>query len=79
MAGFYSSIPDKIKISFFEYQRREWEKVLESSTNGRINDNQPESQRHWESISNYALEQIKEIDRQLDKIRQNEAITIPPG
>ncbi len=71
MNTFLDSVPDKIKISFFEYQRKEWEKVLETSAEGQNSENQPESQLHWENISNYAQARIEEIDRQLQQLKLN--------
>jgi hypothetical protein len=73
MNGFSDSLPDKIKISFFEYQRREWEKVLETSASGLISEKQPECQLHWKNVSSYAAERIKEIDRQLQQLKLNVA------
>ncbi|MGD6851004.1 MAG: hypothetical protein ACQCN6_02975 [Candidatus Bathyarchaeia archaeon] len=73
MNSFPNSVPDKIKISFFEYQRREWEKVLETSVSSKNSENHPETQMHWENISNYAQERIEEIDKQLEQLKINAA------
>lgn len=62
------SIPYETKVSFFEYQRKEWEKVLESSKNSVV-ENQPDSLQHWLSVNNYALEKIAEIDKQLEELK----------
>ena len=64
------SLPYKIKVSFFEYKRKEWEKVLQSSSltlpTGAI---QPDSVQHWEVINRYALAKIQEIDGQLAELK----------
>jgi hypothetical protein len=75
---FYDSIPDNVKISFFEYKRKEWEKVLEASANSRISETQPESQLHWENINRYAKERIDEIDRQMQQIKLKAAMIGSP-
>lgn len=62
------SVPVEIKVSFFEYQRREWEKVLEASKNSLV-ENQPEQLQHWVSVNRYALAKIAEIDRQLEELK----------
>ncbi len=67
-------IPDKIKVSFFEYQRREWEKVVETSEKSRIAEKQPECLLHWESVSKYAQQQITEIDKELQQLKLNDRI-----
>ncbi len=69
MSGFSKSIPDRVKASFFEYQRKEWEKVLESSVNSRIEENALELQLHWNDVCDYARERIKEIDKQLLQLK----------
>jgi hypothetical protein len=63
------SLPNPIKVSFFEYKRREWEKVLESAQNIQIGANQPDSLQHLASINKYALARIQEIDGQLAELK----------
>lgn len=62
------SVPIETKVSFFEYQRREWEKVIEASKNSLV-ENQPDSLQHWVSVNRYALAKIAEIDRQLEELK----------
>jgi len=64
------SVPYNIKVSFFEYQRREWEKVLESSKN-KSNPEEHQDVEHWVNVNNYALEKINEIDRQLEALKHS--------
>jgi hypothetical protein len=63
------SVPNQIKVSFFEYKRREWEKVLESAQNIQVGANQPYSLQHLASINRYALARIQEIDGQLAELK----------
>jgi hypothetical protein len=65
------SLPYDIKAAFFEYQRKEWEKVLESSKNSANGENQSEYLQHWEKVSNYALAKIREINQQIEKLKDN--------
>jgi hypothetical protein len=62
------SVPIETKVSFFEYQRKEWEKVLESSKNSLV-ENQPDSLQHWVSVNRYALAKIAEIDKQIEELK----------
>ncbi len=63
------SVPYNIKVSFFEYQRKEWEKVLESSKNSSIGEEQSDSAQHWVSVNRYALEKIEEIDKKIEELK----------
>ncbi|XHH09541.1 MAG: hypothetical protein ACFCUE_02625 [Candidatus Bathyarchaeia archaeon] len=65
------SVPVATKVSFFEYQRREWEKVLEVSKNSSVEDNQSDSLQHWLSVNRYALEKLAEIDKQLEELKNS--------
>lgn len=63
------SVPINVKVSFFEHQRREWEKVLEASKTGHSKETPAEYIQHWASVSTYALAKIQEIDRQLEALK----------
>ncbi len=63
------SLPYSVKVSFFEYQRKEWEKVLESSKNTLAEIDKTEYLQHWESVNRYALAQIQEIDRKIEELK----------
>jgi hypothetical protein len=71
MNSLSDSIPIKIRVSFFEHQRKEWEKVLQTSKGNLVGESQPECLLHWETVSSYALQKIKEIDEQLQQLRLN--------
>jgi hypothetical protein len=58
-------IPDKVKVSFFESKKKEWEKVVETSEGGLNEEHQPEYIMHWKKINVDAKERIKEIDEKL--------------
>ncbi len=77
MDSYSSSIPDTIKLSFYEYQRKEWEKVLQTSANSRREEDELESKKHWENVGKYAQERIEEIDKQLQQLRLN-IMTVTP-
>ncbi len=64
------SVPYNIKVSFFENQRKEWEKVLETSKSSLVEENLSDMQ-HWVSVNRYALEKIQEIDRQLEELKHS--------
>jgi hypothetical protein len=63
------SVPYNIKVSFLQYQRREWEKVLESSKTAPAQETQPDIEQHWGSVNRYALEKLEEIDKQLQELK----------
>ncbi len=63
-----NSLPPNIQVSFFQYQRKEWEKVLESFKNNQVETNQSDHGQHWESVNKYALAKIQEIDKQLERL-----------
>lgn len=65
------SVPINVKISFFEHQRREWEKVLEASKRDHSEEVPAEYLQHWASISIYALAKIREIDRQIEALKMS--------
>ena len=67
---FPNSIPDKIKISFFENQKSEWMKVIEVSEAGLLEENQPESVLHWKKINEDAKERVNEIEKNLKLLKQ---------
>ena len=69
MTSLPDSVPYNIKVSFLEYQRKEWEKVLESYKSHSALENQPGSVQHWDNVNTYALEKIKEIDSQLEDLK----------
>lgn len=58
-------MPDNIKISFFENQKKEWTRVVEVSEAGLQQENQPEVILHWKKINDDAKERIREIDKNL--------------
>lgn len=70
------SVPYNVKVSFFEHQRKEWEKVLETSKT-TAEENQS-SQQHWASVNTYALAKIQEIDRTLEELKLSSATPLPP-
>ncbi len=57
-------MPDKIKMSFFENQKKEWKQVVDISEEGLTEEN-AEIVLHWKKINEDAKERIKEIDRNL--------------
>jgi hypothetical protein len=63
------SVPYNIKVSFLQYQRREWEKVIESSKNGPAEETRAEVEQHWINVNTYALAKLAEIDRQLEELK----------
>jgi hypothetical protein len=63
------SLPYSVKVSFFEYQRREWEKVVESSKSTLSGADSPDWLQHWESVNSYALAKIQEIDRKIEELK----------
>jgi hypothetical protein len=63
------SVPYNIKVSFLQYQRREWEKVIESSKTPPAQEAQPDIEQHWGSVNRYALEKLEEIDKQLEELK----------
>jgi hypothetical protein len=63
------SLPTNVKVSFFEHQRKEWEKVLESSKNTLAVADTADCLQHWESVNSYALAKIQEIDRTLEELK----------
>jgi hypothetical protein len=63
------SLPYSVRASFLEHQRKEWEKVLESSRSNLIGEGKPDFQQHWEDVNCYALEKIQEIDRQIEQLK----------
>jgi hypothetical protein len=65
------SLPYSVKVSFFEYQRKEWEKVIESSKNILAGADKPDCLQHWENVNSYALEKIQEIDKKLEELKNN--------
>ena len=69
MKNLPDSVPYQIKVCFFEYKRKEWEKVLQSSQTIPAGTNQPDSLQHWEVINRYALAKIQEIDGQLAELK----------
>jgi hypothetical protein len=62
------SLPANVKVSFFEHQRKEWEKVLESSKN-TLPVVDTDCLQHWESVNSYALAKIQEIDRTIAELK----------
>ncbi|MGD6808681.1 MAG: hypothetical protein ACQCN3_03195 [Candidatus Bathyarchaeia archaeon] len=73
MTNLPDSVPYNIKVSFFEYQRKEWEKVLESSKNNSIEEIQADSSQHWVNVNRYALEKIQQIDKQIEELKRTGA------
>jgi hypothetical protein len=69
MTSLPDSVPYNIKVSFLEYQRKEWEKVLESYKSNSALEDQPDSVQHWANVNTYALKKIKEIDSQLEELK----------
>lgn len=69
MTSLPDSVPYNIKVSFLEYQRKEWEKVLESYKSYSVLESQPESVQHWANVNTYALEKIKEIDNKIEELK----------
>ncbi|MGE5554758.1 MAG: hypothetical protein ACM3UY_00640 [Methanocella sp.] len=67
MSSLPDSLPINIKVSFFEYQRKEWEKVLEACNHSEANP--AICMQHWASINTYALAKIQEIDKQLEALK----------
>lgn len=63
------SLPISVKVSFFEHQRKEWEKVIESSKNTLTDAERAECLQHWESVNSYALAKIQEIDRKIEELK----------
>ncbi len=63
------SVPYNIKVSFLEYQRKEWEKVLESSKSNSVGENQADCVQHWLNVNRYALKKLEEIDGQLEELK----------
>ncbi len=59
------SLPDKIKMSYFENQKKEWKRVVDISEEGLTEEKQAEIILHWKKINDDAKERIKEIDRNL--------------
>ncbi len=68
------TVPNHVKVSFFEYQRKEWEKILASSKDNTAEEKQVDFAQHWESVSSYALARIKEIDQQLEQLKLNPSV-----
>jgi hypothetical protein len=62
-------VPDRIKVSFFESKKMEWQKVVETSEGGLNEENQPEYILHWKEINVDAKERIKEIDQKLQFLK----------
>jgi hypothetical protein len=56
-------------VSFFEYQRKEWEKVIESSKNTLAGADEAACLQHWENVNSYALAKIQEIDKKLEELK----------
>jgi hypothetical protein len=63
------SLPYSVKVSFFEHQRKEWEKVIESSKNIMVDTERVDYLQHWESVNSYALAKIQEIDKKLEELK----------
>lgn len=63
------SLPYSVKVSFFEYQRKEWEKVIESSKKTLFDTAGSDCLEHWECVNSYALAKIQEIDKKLEELR----------
>jgi hypothetical protein len=63
------SMPYSVKVSFFEHQRREWEKVLEVSESTAAGADRSDCLQHWQSVNSYALEKIQEIDRKIEELK----------
>jgi hypothetical protein len=68
------TVPNHVKVSFFEHQRKEWEKILESSKSNTIEEKRADYVQHWESVSSYALARIQEIDQQIEQLKFNAAV-----
>jgi hypothetical protein len=69
MNNITDSLPYSVKVSFFEHQRREWEKVVESSKTSLSTADNPDWLQHWENVNNYALSKIQEIDRKIEELK----------
>lgn len=69
MKSLPDSMPYSVKVSFFMHQRREWEKVLESSKSINLGDDRSECLQHWESVNSYAVAKIQEIDRKIEALK----------
>jgi hypothetical protein len=63
------SLPYSVKVSFFEYQRKEWEKVIESSKTTLVGADEAACLKHWENVNSYALAKIQEIDRKINELK----------
>ena len=70
------SLPYSVKVSFFEHQRKEWEKVVESSKNTLASADRPDCLQHWENVNSYALAKIQEIDRKIEELKLTFAATL---
>jgi hypothetical protein len=69
MISIPDSLPASVKVSFFEYQRREWEKVVESSKSTLAGADKSDCLQHWENVNSYALAKIQEIDRKIEELK----------
>ncbi len=72
------SVPYNIKVSFLQYQRREWEKVIESSKTAPPQETQSDFEQHWGSVNRYALEKLKEIDLQIEELKKSFSLNPTP-
>lgn len=61
-------IPNKIKVSFFENQKKEWQKIVETSE-GSLNEENQLEYVHWKKINDDAKERIREIDERLSLLK----------
>lgn len=64
-----ASVPDKIKISFYENKKKEWVRIFEVSQQGLDEENEPESILHWKKINEDVKERINEIDKNLKLLK----------
>ena len=61
-------IPNKVKLLFFESQKNEWLKVLQTSEGG-LNENKPEAVLHWSQINIDAKERIRDIEEKINFLK----------